>query len=77
MYGDLIQLSGYLTARTTWRRVPLESLGGEGAIDEAHLHEVLFWHAGCGRRADGRVAAPVSGPTWSVSWSVTNPVLGQ
>ncbi len=37
MYGNLIQLSGDLTARTTWRRVPFASVGGEGAIDEARL----------------------------------------
>ena len=45
MYGNLIQLSGDLTARTTWRRVPFASVGGEGAIDEARLQEVLFRHA--------------------------------
>ena len=45
MYGNLIQLSGDLTARTTWRRVPFASAGGEGAIDEARLQKVLFRHA--------------------------------
>ena len=45
MYGNLIQLSGDLTARTTWRRVPFGSVGGEGAIDEARLQKVLFRHA--------------------------------
>ena len=45
MYGNLIQLSGDLTARTTWRRAPLASVGGESAIDEARLQQVLFRHA--------------------------------
>ena len=45
MYGNLIQLSGDLTARITWRRAPFGSVGGEGAIDEARLQKVLFRHA--------------------------------
>ena len=45
MYGNLIQLSGDLTARTNWRRVPIASAGGEGAIDEARLQEILVRHA--------------------------------
>ena len=45
MYGNLIQLSGDLTARTTWRRVRIASAGVEGIIDEARLQEVLFRHA--------------------------------
>ena len=45
MYGNLIQLAGDPTARTTWRRIPVASAGGEAPIDEAVLQEVLFRHA--------------------------------
>ena len=45
MYGNLIQLHGDLTARNTWKRVPIASAGGEGSIDEARLQELLFRHA--------------------------------
>ena len=44
MYGNLIQLTGDLTATTTWRRVPVAATGGEAPIDEAVLQEVLFQH---------------------------------
>ncbi len=45
LYGNLIQLSGDLTASTTWRRIPVASVGDEGRIDEAQLQEILFRHA--------------------------------
>ncbi len=45
MYGNLFQLSEDLTARTTWRQVPVASAGGEGPIDEGRLQEILFRHA--------------------------------
>ena len=45
MYGNLVQLSEDLTAKTIRRRVPVASAGGEGLLDEAHLQEVLFRHA--------------------------------
>ena len=45
MYGNLVQLNGDLTASTIWTRVQIASAGGEGAIDEAHLQEVLVRHA--------------------------------
>ena len=45
MYGNLVQLSDNLTARTTWRRVPLASEGWADAIDENRLREILFRHA--------------------------------
>ena len=45
MYGNLVQLSEDLTARATWRHVPVASAGGEGPIDEGRLQEILFRHA--------------------------------
>ena len=45
MYGNLVQLSEDLTARTTWRRVPVASARGEGPIDEGRLQGILFRHA--------------------------------
>ncbi|WP_310758022.1 hypothetical protein [Candidatus Palauibacter soopunensis] len=45
IYGNLIQLSGNSTARSTWRRVPVGSASGESSIDEAALQEILFRHA--------------------------------
>ena len=45
MYGNLIQLSGDFTERTTWRRVGLVSEGRAGAIDEDRLQDILFRHA--------------------------------
>ena len=45
MYGNLVQLNEDLTARTTWRHVPVGSAGNESRIDEGRLQEVLFRHA--------------------------------
>ncbi len=45
MYGNLNQLRGDLTARSTWERLQIASAGGEGSIDEARLQELLFRHA--------------------------------
>ena len=38
-------MSDDLTARTTWRRVPLACEGGADTIDENRLREILFRHA--------------------------------
>ena len=45
MYGNLIHLSGDLTASTKWRRVPVGSVGSEAAMSEARLQQILFEHA--------------------------------
>jgi len=45
MYGNLVQLNEDLTARATWERIPVGSIGGEGPIDEGRLQEILFRHA--------------------------------
>ena len=45
MYGNLIQLNEDLTARTTWRHIPVGPAGSESGIDEGRLQEVLFQHA--------------------------------
>lgn len=45
MYGHLIQLSGDLTARTTWRGVAPGSAGRANTIDEDRLQDILFKHS--------------------------------
>lgn len=45
MYGNLVQLNEDLTARTTWRHVPVGPSSSESGIDEGRLQEVLFQHA--------------------------------
>ena len=45
MYGNLIQLSGDFTERTTWRRVTPVSSGRADTIDENRLQDILFRHA--------------------------------
>ncbi len=45
LHGNLIQLSGDFTERTTWRRVDLVSEGRADAIDEDRLQGILFRRA--------------------------------
>ena len=45
MYGNLIQLSGDFTDRTTWQRVAPAPQGRADDLDEDRLQEILFRHA--------------------------------
>ena len=45
MYGNIVHLREDLTAKTTWRRLPLASEGRSDGFDENRLRQILFRHA--------------------------------